>query len=75
MQFNKDIAHRDITPNNFGQLKGRGYLYDFSAAKVSNTAGHMFARQIWHACCQCRHHPANRSVCHDALCHVFVTCI
>ncbi|DBA95924.1 TPA: hypothetical protein ACH3X1_001450 [Trebouxia sp. C0004] len=29
----RDIAHRDITPNNFGQLEGRGYLYDFSAAK------------------------------------------
>ncbi|DBB06549.1 TPA: hypothetical protein ACH3X1_012089 [Trebouxia sp. C0004] len=28
-----DIAHRDITPNNFGQLEGRGYLYDSSAAK------------------------------------------
>ena len=34
----KDIAHRDITPNNFGQLEGRGYLHDFSAAKVSGTA-------------------------------------
>ncbi len=34
----KDIAHRDITPNNSGQLEGRGYLYDFSAAKVSGTA-------------------------------------
>lgn len=32
----RDIAHRDITPNNFGQLDGRGYLYDFSAAKVSS---------------------------------------
>lgn len=30
----RDIAHRDITPNIFGQLAGRGYLYDFSAAKV-----------------------------------------
>ncbi|KAL0033196.1 hypothetical protein WJX79_009029 [Trebouxia sp. C0005] len=29
----KDIAHRDVTPNNFGHWKGRGYLYDFSAAK------------------------------------------
>ena len=30
----RDIAHWDITPNNFGQVEGRGYLYDFSAAKV-----------------------------------------
>ncbi|DBA90407.1 TPA: hypothetical protein ACH3X1_003681 [Trebouxia sp. C0004] len=29
----RDIANRDITLNNFGQLEGRGYLYDFSAAK------------------------------------------
>lgn len=34
----KDIAHRDVTPNNFGHWKGRGYLYDFSAAKVSSTS-------------------------------------
>ena len=33
----KDIAHRDVTPNNFGHWKGREYLYDFSAAKVSGT--------------------------------------
>lgn len=33
----RDVAHRDITPNNFGQLGGRGYLYDFSVAKVSGT--------------------------------------
>ncbi|KAL0027226.1 hypothetical protein WJX77_004942 [Trebouxia sp. C0004] len=31
---NRDIAHRDITPNNFGQLEGRGYLFNFSAAKA-----------------------------------------
>ncbi len=31
-----DIAHRDVTPNNFGHWKGRGYHYDFSAAKVSS---------------------------------------
>lgn len=31
-----DIAHRDITPHNFGHWKSRGYLYDFSAAKVSS---------------------------------------
>lgn len=37
-----DIAHRDIIPNNFGQLEGRGSLYDFSAAKVSGTATIMF---------------------------------
>ena len=29
----KDIAHRDVTPNNFGHWKGRGFLCDFSAAK------------------------------------------
>ena len=34
----KDIAHRDVTPNNFGHWKGRGYLYDFSAAKVCSTS-------------------------------------
>ena len=33
----RDTAHRDITPNSFGQLEGRGYLYDFSAANVSGT--------------------------------------
>ena len=30
-----DIAHRDLTPNNFGHIEGRGLLYDFSAGKVS----------------------------------------
>ena len=30
----KDIAHRDVTPNNFGHSVGRGYLFDFSAGKV-----------------------------------------
>ena len=30
----EDIAHRDVTPNNFGHWQGRGYLYDFSVAKV-----------------------------------------
>ncbi|DBA94237.1 TPA: hypothetical protein ACH3X1_001859 [Trebouxia sp. C0004] len=34
---NRDIAHRDITPNNFGQLEGRGYLFNFSAAKVNSS--------------------------------------
>ncbi|DBA92323.1 TPA: hypothetical protein ACH3X2_003744 [Trebouxia sp. C0005] len=34
----KDIAQRDVTPNNFGHWKGRGYLYDFSAAKGSSTS-------------------------------------
>ena len=34
----KDVAHRDVTPNNFGQWKGRGHLYDFSAGKVSSTS-------------------------------------
>ena len=34
----KDVAHRDVTPKNFGHWKGRGYLYDFSAAKVSSTS-------------------------------------
>ena len=34
----KDIAHRDVTPNNFGHWEGRGYLFDFSAAKVSSTS-------------------------------------
>ena len=29
------VAHRDITPNNFGHILGRGILYDFSAGKVS----------------------------------------
>ena len=29
------VAHRDITPNNFGHIDGRGFLYDFSAGKVS----------------------------------------
>lgn len=28
------ILHRDIKPNNFGHCRGRGWLYDFSAAKV-----------------------------------------
>ena len=32
------VAHRDITPNNFGHLDKRGILYDYSAGKVS--AGH-----------------------------------
>lgn len=32
------VAHRDITPNNFGHIGGRGILYDYSAGKVS--AGH-----------------------------------
>ena len=41
----RDIAHRDIIPNNFGHLEGRGYLYDFSAAKVSGTATLMFVAQ------------------------------
>ena len=30
----RDIAHRDVTPNNFGHSGGRGFLYDFSASKV-----------------------------------------
>lgn len=34
----KDIAHRDVTPNNFGHWNGRGYLYDFSVAKVVSTS-------------------------------------
>lgn len=29
----KDIAHRDVTPINFGHSVGRGYLFDFSAGK------------------------------------------
>ena len=33
-----DIAHRDITPNNFGHWQGRGFLFDFSAAKVWSTS-------------------------------------
>ena len=41
----RDIAHQDVTPNNFGQLEGRGYLYDLSAAKVSRTATLMFVVQ------------------------------
>lgn len=41
----KDIAHRDITPNNFGRLEGRGYLYDFSAAKVSDSNNHVCGTQ------------------------------
>jgi hypothetical protein len=28
------VAHRDVTPHNFITYKGRGYLTDFSAAKV-----------------------------------------
>ena len=32
------VAHRDITPNNFGHIDGRGFLYDFSAGKVSAQA-------------------------------------
>ena len=31
----KGIAHRDLTPNNFGHIDKRGLLYDFSAGKVS----------------------------------------
>ncbi|DBA90198.1 TPA: hypothetical protein ACH3X1_003501 [Trebouxia sp. C0004] len=44
----RDIAHRDITPNNFGQREGRGYLYDFSAAKVSGTATMAFVDMAGH---------------------------
>ena len=29
------ILHRDITPGNLGQINGRGWLMDFSAAIVS----------------------------------------
>lgn len=29
-----NILHRDVTPNNFGHCRDRGWLYDFSAAKV-----------------------------------------
>ena len=66
----RDIAHRDITPNNFGQLEGRGYLYDFSAAKVSGTATMTFVVQKRHLqSCQC---PTRTSVCCDVLCHVCV---
>lgn len=31
----QDNAHRDVTPDNFGHRKGRGYLCDSSAAKAS----------------------------------------
>ena len=37
------IAHRDITPNNFGHWQGRGFLYDFSAAKVWSTSANIIA--------------------------------
>ena len=30
------VAHRDITPSNYGYLDGRGYLYDFSSAAEVN---------------------------------------
>jgi len=64
----RDIAHRDITPNNFGQLEGRGYLYDFSAAKVSGTSTMTFVIQTHHMPnCQCP-----TSICCDVLCHVCV---
>lgn len=51
----KDIAHRDITPNNFGHLEGRGYLFDFSAAKVTLNCLHACQmseepRQSGHSC-------------------------
>ena len=32
------VAHRDVTPNNFGHINERGLLYDFSAGKVSAQA-------------------------------------
>ena len=32
------IAHRDISPNNIGVLGGRGYLFDFGAAKVGSAS-------------------------------------
>ena len=39
------VAHRDVTPNNFGHIDGRGLLYDYSAGKVS--AG-PFSVVCWH---------------------------
>ena len=38
------LAHRDITPNNFGHIGGRGIMYDYSAGKVS--AGHCICRLL-----------------------------
>lgn len=35
------VVHRDVTPNNFGAKDGRGYLLDFSAAKVRRAL-------LWH---------------------------
>ncbi|MCJ1467082.1 hypothetical protein MMC07_005704 [Pseudocyphellaria aurata] len=37
------IAHRDLSPINFGHLDGRGTLFDFSVGKVSAT----LATHIW----------------------------
>ena len=28
------VLHRDVTPGNFGDVEGRGLLFDFSAGKV-----------------------------------------
>lgn len=30
----KKVAHRDVSPFNFGEIAGRGVLFDFSASKV-----------------------------------------
>lgn len=57
----RDIAHRDITPNNFGQLDGRGYLYDFSAAKVSSIVNLEVCGSERHL--QSYQFPTRRSIC------------
>ena len=57
----RDIAHRDITPNNFGQLDGRGYLYDFSAAKVSSIVNLEVCGSERHL--QSYQFPTGRSIC------------
>ncbi|DBB03124.1 TPA: hypothetical protein ACH3X1_013355 [Trebouxia sp. C0004] len=42
----KDIAHRDVTPNNFGHSMGRGYLFDFSAGKDMASNGWRRPRSV-----------------------------
>lgn len=40
------VLHRDVTPNNVGHLKGRGYLFDYSAGQVRGHFAHRFPKGV-----------------------------